>query len=199
MLNIRPIVVNKDGFILGGNMRFKASLEAGLKEVPIIVTDLTEQQQKEFLIKDNVSGGEWDWDMLANEWDLNDITRWGLDLPIYDSEDDLYSTKIESPIYTPKGEKPKEFELYDLSKYDSIIEEINKSELSDEEKTFLKITASRFIEFDYRKIAEYYSNANKEVQSFMEKQALVIIDYNQAIELGFVKLYDTLKTLSEND
>ena len=70
MLNIRPIVVNQDMVILGGNMRFKACKEAGLKEVPVIVTDLTEKQQKEFLIKDNVSGGEWDWDLL-NEWILN--------------------------------------------------------------------------------------------------------------------------------
>lgn len=89
MLNIRPIVVNKDMIILGGNMRFKACKEAGLKEVPIIITDLTEEQQKEFLIKDNVSGGEWDWDILANEWDAEDITKWGLDLPIYDKIDEL--------------------------------------------------------------------------------------------------------------
>ena len=89
MLNIRPIVVNKDMIILGGNMRFKACKEAGLKEVPIIITDLTEEQQKEFLIKDNVSGGEWDWDILANEWDAEDITKWGLDLPIYDKLNNL--------------------------------------------------------------------------------------------------------------
>ena len=89
MLNIRPIVVNKDMIILGGNMRYKACKEAGLKEVPIIITDLTEEQQKEFLIKDNVSGGEWDWNMLANEWDADKITKWGLDLPIYDKLDNL--------------------------------------------------------------------------------------------------------------
>jgi site-specific DNA-methyltransferase (adenine-specific) len=82
MLNIRPIVVNKDMVILGGNMRFKACKEAGLKEVPVIITDLTEEQQKEFLIKDNVSGGEWDWDILANEWDTEQLEEWGLDLPV---------------------------------------------------------------------------------------------------------------------
>jgi len=70
MLEIRPIVVNSDMIVLGGNMRLKACKEAGLKEVYIIVADnLTEEQQREFLIKDNTSGGEWDWDMLANEWD----------------------------------------------------------------------------------------------------------------------------------
>jgi hypothetical protein len=89
MLKIRPIVVNKEMVILGGNMRYKACKEAGLKEIPIIKTDLTEEQQKEFLIKDNVSGGEWDWDILANEWDVGDITSWGLDLPIYDKVDSM--------------------------------------------------------------------------------------------------------------
>jgi ParB-like chromosome segregation protein Spo0J len=68
MLNIRPIVVNQDMIILGGNMRYKACKEAGLKEVPIIVTDLTEEQQREFLIKDNTSGGEWDCKALPKEY-----------------------------------------------------------------------------------------------------------------------------------
>jgi hypothetical protein len=82
MLNIRPIVVNQDMIILGGNMRYKACKEAGLKEIPIIITDLSEEQQREFLIKDNTSGGEWDWDILANEWDADQLEAWGLDVPI---------------------------------------------------------------------------------------------------------------------
>jgi hypothetical protein len=83
MLEIRPIVVNAEMVILGGNMRFKACKEAGLKEVPIIVADnLTEEQQREFLIKDNVSGGEWDFEMLGNEWDVEKLMEWGLDLPL---------------------------------------------------------------------------------------------------------------------
>jgi DNA modification methylase len=83
MLDIRPIVVNTDMVVLGGNMRLKACKEAGLKEIPIIVADnLTEEQQREFLIKDNVSGGEWDWDMLANEWEVEQLDAWGLDVPI---------------------------------------------------------------------------------------------------------------------
>ena len=89
MLDIRPIVVNSDMVILGGNMRFKACKEAGLKEVPIIVADnLTEDQQREFLIKDNTSGGEWDFEMLANEWDVEQLEDWGLDLPELKEIDD---------------------------------------------------------------------------------------------------------------
>lgn len=81
MLNIRPIVVNQDMIILGGNMRYKACKEAGLKEIPIIITDLSEDKQREFLIKDNTSGGEWDWKVLANEWDSEELEAWGLDMP----------------------------------------------------------------------------------------------------------------------
>ena len=82
MLEIRPIVVNDDMIVLGGNMRLKACIKAGLKEVPIIkVSDLTEQEQKQFIIKDNVSGGEWDWDMLTNEWNAEELDAWGLDVP----------------------------------------------------------------------------------------------------------------------
>jgi hypothetical protein len=81
MLSLRPIVVNADMIVLGGNMRLKACKEAGLKEVEIIkADDLTEEQQKQFIIKDNVGFGEWDWEMIANEWDAEDLLEWGLDV-----------------------------------------------------------------------------------------------------------------------
>ena len=81
MLSLRPIVVNDDMIVLGGNMRLKACKEAGLKEVPVIkASDLNEDQQRQFIIKDNVGYGEWDWDMLANEWDAEDLVEWGLDV-----------------------------------------------------------------------------------------------------------------------
>ena len=83
MLDIRPIVVNKDMMVLGGNMRLKACVEAGLVEVPIIIADnLTKEQEKEFLIKDNVGFGEWDWDIIANEWNEVELSDWGLDIPL---------------------------------------------------------------------------------------------------------------------
>jgi DNA modification methylase len=87
MLNIRPIVVNADMVVLGGNMRLKACKEAGLKEVAIIkAEDLTEDQQKQFIIKDNVGFGEWDWEDLANNWDAEQLTDWGLDIPYFKPE-----------------------------------------------------------------------------------------------------------------
>ena len=99
MLDIRPIVVNKDMIVLGGNMRLKACKEAGLKEVPIIIADnLTEEQQREFLIKDNTSGGEWDFEMLANEWDVEQLEEWGLDVPNFDTDTDNELKDLSSTI-----------------------------------------------------------------------------------------------------
>ena len=89
MLDKRPIIVNEDMIVLGGNMRLKACNEAGLKEVPIIVTNWTEEQQRQFIIKDNLGYGEWDWNMIANEWDENELNEWGLDIPDFDGTVEL--------------------------------------------------------------------------------------------------------------
>ena len=87
MLKLRPIVVDEDFMVLGGNMRLKASKEAGLKEVWIDIAEgLTEEQKKEFIVKDNVGFGEWEWDILANEWDSVQLAEWGLD--VWENEDD---------------------------------------------------------------------------------------------------------------
>jgi len=90
MLELRQIVVNKDMIILGGNMRYKAAKEIGLKEIPVIVADnLTPEQEREFLIKDNTSGGEWDWEVLANEWNSEELEAWGLDVPSFGTDEVL--------------------------------------------------------------------------------------------------------------
>jgi DNA modification methylase len=81
MAQVRPIVVNQDMIVLGGNMRLKAMKEAGWKEAPVAIVDWDEDKQRQFIIKDNVGFGEWDWDMLANEWDAESLGEWGLDVP----------------------------------------------------------------------------------------------------------------------
>jgi len=99
MLKLRPIVVNKDMVVLGGNMRLKACKEAGLKEVYILkADDLTEEQQKEFIVKDNVGFGEWDWDILANEWDVNKLEDWGLDGFPFEEEEEKELKDISDSI-----------------------------------------------------------------------------------------------------
>jgi ParB-like chromosome segregation protein Spo0J len=97
MLELRPIVVDENNIILGGNMRFKALKEAGYTEVSIVrANDLTAEQKDEFIVKDNVGFGEWDWDSLANEWDVKKLDDWGLDVPIFKDDEtelkDLSST-----------------------------------------------------------------------------------------------------------
>lgn len=88
MANVRPIVVNKDMVILGGNMRFRAMKQAGWKDIPVEVVDWSEDKQREFIIKDNVSYGSHDWSMIANEWDADEVEGWGLDIPVFEDFSD---------------------------------------------------------------------------------------------------------------
>lgn len=122
MLQLRPIVVDSDNIVLGGNMRLKACIEAGLKEVPIIVaSELNEEQQKEFIIKDNVGFGEWDWETLANEWEIEQLSDWGLDLPleVFEEEDEQEikpaNTKNITLTYSIEEAERIESELYRIS------------------------------------------------------------------------------------
>ena len=104
-----------------------------------------------------------------------------------------YTSKIQAPEYTPKNIKPHILELYDKSKTTRLIREIDNSNLSIEEKTFLIDAARRHIIFNYEKIADYYAHSSKDMQYFMEKSALVIIDFEKAIQHGYVRLCDEIK------
>ena len=117
MLELRPIVVNKHNLILGGNMRYRAAVEAGLDEVYIVkALGYTQEQEDEFIIKDNSSFGEWDWDLLANQWEVEELKEWGLDLPkIYFDEDvepnidkDIFDHELDTYI----NAKVKQITLY---------------------------------------------------------------------------------------
>lgn len=100
MLKLRPIVVDDNNVVLGGNMRLKASIKAGLTEVWIEkASDLTPEQQKEFIIKDNSSFGDWDWDVLANEWDTEKLNDWGLDVPVLNEKAEIEEQEIEFSEY----------------------------------------------------------------------------------------------------
>ena len=194
MLKLRPIVVDEDMIVLGGNMRLKASKDAGLKEVWIDIAEgLTEEQKKEFIVKDNVGFGEWEWDMLANEWDSVQLAEWGLDVwenqdDAIVEEDDTYTRKIVAPTYDPKNEKPEPHQLYNTDKVEELIDKIKPLGLSNMEQAFLIYAAYRHTVFDYSKIADYYAHSSKEIQELMEDSALVIIDFDAAIEKGYVKL-----------
>jgi ParB-like chromosome segregation protein Spo0J len=104
MMDARPIVIDEDGIILGGNMRFRACKELGWKEVEVnVLKGLTEKQKREFIIKDNASFGEWDWEILANEWDDEELKQYGIDVKftadeLLDEDDDEKKTKHKCPM-----------------------------------------------------------------------------------------------------
>ena len=129
MLKLRPIVVNKDMVVLGGNMRLKACAEAGLKEVYILKADnLTEQQEREFIVKDNVGFGEWDWDALGNEWNSVQLEDWGMDN--WQNMDDI---ETSDDFSLPDGDKePFQQQTYTLA--DEQAEQI-KNAIADVKKT----------------------------------------------------------------
>lgn len=192
--------------IIGGNMRYRAAVDLGYSELPckILPPDTSAEQLRAITIKDNVPYGEHDWELLANEWDSEELISWGLDLPEFDKnaeqeKDEIYTTKIESPIYEPKEEKPEEEDLYNLDKYNQLLEKIKKAKISASERLFLQLAATRHIEFNYRKIADYYAHSDKSVQELIEDSALVIIDYDKAVEDGFVRLFQDLEKLSDLD
>lgn len=193
MLKIRPIVVNNDMVVLGGNMRLRACKEAGLKVVPIIKADtLTPEQQNEFIVKDNVGFGEWDWDILANEWDSEELEAWGLDLPITKdlNEQDLFD--IEIPFYTPSAIVPDVNELANLDKTKNLIDKINSLKVDNELKEVLKVRASFFTDFNFQKIADYYSSQDEKIQEVFKDLGLVILAPKEALERGFVELSESV-------
>ena len=111
----------------------------------------------------------------------------------------IYTTKLQIPQYIPSEVCPSLTECVDTTKYDELVEEINKSNVSPEEKYFLKLAATRHIKFTYSKIADYYAHGNKELQKLMERSALVIIDFNDAIANGYVQMSEKISNIMSWD
>ena len=122
-------------------------------------------------------------------------------VPVKDAmgDDKKYSRAIKIPQYNPSEEVPKLESMLDLEKYSKLIYAINKSDVSEEEKKFLRFAASRHIVFNYALIADYYAHASAEMQGLMEQSALVILDINDAIANGYVKLSEKMKQLVEEE
>lgn len=121
---------------------------------------------------------------------MKQLTMFG----VADAKEQKYSAKIEAPIYEPKNPQPHLLTLCDDGKSKSLLREIEDSKLSEEEKTFLRLAAQRHLVFNYERCADYYAHALPEMQRLMERSALVIIDFESAIENGFVRLCDEIKT-----
>jgi len=205
---INPIIVNKNNNkVIAGHTRIKAMLKLGKKTIPAIFVDMDEATEKGFSIFDNKSAefASWDNDLLKVEleelqeldfdleltgfedWEIEDILG-NEDEASYEKEE-IYTAKVEPPIYEPQLETPPKIgELYDSKKRDALIDKIRKLNIKDEElEKFLLYSAERFTQFNFTNIAEFYAHQEKDIQEIMEDLALVIIDYNKAIENGFIK------------
>lgn len=179
MLSLRPIVVNKEGGIIGGNMRYKACKENGLKEVYVIKADkLTDKQIEQFIIKDNVGYGDWEWDILANSWDIDKLEDWGVNVPTIKNTELLSGLEYKPMYYEPTKEPNINLEdCLDLTKYNEKIKSLDEYDLTKEQKEILKMFAYRFIKIDFESVANYHSfNANEEEQKAIERLRLVLTD-----------------------
>jgi ParB-like chromosome segregation protein Spo0J len=186
--------------IVAGHTRHKAAISLGLDRVPVRVMDLDPADAKLLALADNRLGELADWtggledilrdldddgiDLDGLGWsseELDALTAGGLD-------EEVYTAKVESPIYEIRGDRPDEAELFDQDRTAELQAKIEAADIDEPARSFLMAAAGRHTAFRYDKIAEYYAHACPEVQELMEDSALIIIDFDKAIELGFVKL-----------
>ena len=215
-----PVLIDAENTIIAGHGRVLAAGRMKLETVPCLrLTHLTETQRRAYVIADNkiAMNAGWDEELLSVELaDLNsdnfDMGLLGFDvtdlsalmnfndqqIDTSNEESDVkYTNKITAPIYEPKGERPPITELIDREKTRSLIAEIDKSELPVDVQEFMRLAAERHTVFNFRQIAEYYCHANPTLQNLMERSGMVIIDFDKAIEYGFVHLTEQLGALAD--
>lgn len=185
MLEVREIVVDENGVILGGNQRYKGLMALGKTKVKVKkVTGWTDEEKREFVIKDNIANGEWDTDRLANEWDKTKLEEWGLPLKIASSGDYKELLEVSIPYYTPAEECPESSELADLSEVEELNDMITKLKPEKGLEAILRARAAFFADFDFQKIADYYAKADDKTKELMKRLGLVIVIPKEAYELG---------------
>lgn len=212
----RSIVVDAEGEIIGGNGVYEQAQKLGLK-TKIVETDGSElvvvkrtdlktddEKRKALAVMDNSTSdtSEFDLELLTADFSVDELEDFGIELPEEkEDEDNKYSIKIKPPIYTKKKDKkPKLFECVDLEKYNQLKKEIESNKnISEEERTLLLLASTRHICFNYENIAEYYCHCSDDTKSLMEKNALVIVDIDKAIEFGFVKYTEEIINIIEEN
>lgn len=206
-----PIAIWHDNEVIEGHGRLLAVMEMDdISEVPVIrLDDLSDEQRKAYMLAHNQLTMNSGFDLELLEEEIKSITEFDMssfgfsinDIPEDELKEhkDIYSTKVNIPQYEPKGDEVDISDLVDLSKTNELIMEINNSNVPDEIKEFLREAAHRHSVFDYRNIAEFYAQADAEVQKLMEKSALVIIDIDDAIANGFVRLTKRVQDLIEEE
>lgn len=212
---VEPIIINKDKTIIGGHQRLSVLKDLGYNEVDCIVVDIDKTKEKALNIALNKITGEWDLNKLGDLLLELDSENYDLELTGFDNyeienilapvetneedEENPYTTKINIPQYEIKGEEPKISELYDYNKTQELLNEIEKANITEEQKEFLRKSATRHTAFNYSKIAEYYAHQDKEMQELMEKSALVIIDFDDAIKNGYAQLKKDIDDMANNE
>ena len=210
----QPIVVDGDGEIIKGHGRLQAAEKLGLDEVPVIWReDLSDAEAKAARIADNKTAeSPWDDDLLATELevldDFDDVELGFDDGEIKDLLDEFnendgsgveYTGKIKTPEYKPTQDEPPALaELYDTGRYEELLDVIDSKDLPDELDRFMRLAAQRHVIFDYENIAEYFAHADPKTQGLMEILTLVIVDYEQAIEQGFVNFAEEVTEAHED-
>ena len=213
----RSIVVDAEGEIIGGNGVYEQAQKLGLK-TKIVETDGSElvvvkrtdlktddDKRKALAVMDNSTSdtSEFDLELLTADFTVDELEDFGIELSEEEEEEEeeKYSIKITPPIYSPKKKnKPKLSECVDLEKYNQLKQEIESNKnISEEERTLLLLASTRHICFNYENIAEYYCHCSDDTKLLMEKNALVIVDINKAIEFGFVKLTEEIINIIEEN
>jgi hypothetical protein len=211
-----PILIDEHNGIIAGHGRLLAARKLSLEDVPCIrLEGLSDAQKRAYVIADNkiALNAGWDEKLLALElkelgdlgfdtdktgFTSEEISQLSLD-DISEGTEEPYTRKIETPKYEPSNQKPSIESLCNRDKVKKLVDDIKASGLTEDEKNFLLIAAERHTVFDYRKIADYYAHANAEMQNLMEMSALVIVDFDKAIENGFVKLSEELNKMFDTE
>lgn len=205
-----PLLIDEDGGIIAGHGRLQAAQLLKLDEVPTItLAGLTEAQKKAYVIADNKLALNAGWDETLLQVELNSLNESDFDISLlgFDKEemleilgenaldglgDESYTKKVDIPTYEPKGDKPDVKDLYEDEMTFDLIDSIKKSHLPKAEKDFLMLAAGRHTKLNFELIADYYAHSGEECQKLMEDNALVIIDFKQAVENGYVQLSEEL-------
>ena len=205
-----PILIDEQSGIIAGHGRLQAAQLLNLNEVPTITLEgLTDAQKKAYVIADNKLALNAGWDETLLQVELDSLSESGFDISLlgFDKEemleilgenaldglgDESYTKKVDIPTYEPKGDKPEVTELYNDAKTFDLVANIKDSNLPQAEKDFLMLAAGRHTVLNFESIANYYAHSSKECQELMEDSALVIIDFEKALELGYVTLSEKI-------
>lgn len=206
---VNPVLIDANYGIISGHGRVEAAKREKITEVPcVMVEHLTEAQKKAYILADNrlAELASWDMDIVKEELEGLKVLDFDTELTGFDFMEDAaetenpYTGKTAIPQYEVTGEIPRLDELVESMKVGELEQEIDSAPIDEDEKTFLKIAAARHYAFNFRKIAEYYANvASPDMQRLMEKSALVIIDIDDAIANGYVRLAGDIADMLKED